>query len=299
MASQWLVARAMAEQHRAAPVDGLLLLGDHFYPDGLARADFEQRVGDQIVAPYRDFVTLSERGRRLYGAAAEPERPTRILAVLGNHDYDRPESPGLQVDGISGLVDSWHMPEAETSTVDLGHGARVALLHQHQWGKREARKLAAALAEEPADFWIVAGHYPLLAMGGHHAHWVERKLRAIYREAARPVHLQIAGHEHNLQLLREPGPGPALHAIAGGGSNTSEILPTGATREVGLDALGFARIDVVGERRAEALRVSLFAVDRTTPWLAPAGRRVATSWIDRDARVRTEVAAAQKPRSVA
>ncbi|HKJ24826.1 MAG TPA: metallophosphoesterase [Myxococcota bacterium] len=291
-AAQWLVARAMAAQHRVAPVDGLLFLGDHFYPDGLANAEFEERVGDQIVAPYRDFVTLTPRGQRLYGGPAEAQPPVRILAVLGNHDFGLPESPGLQIEGIPRLVANWHMPAADTSTVDLGHGVRVALLHEPRWGKNDARALAAALVAEPADFWIVAGHYPLPEIGGEHAHRVERKLRAVYREVRRPVHLQICGHEHNLQVLRTEPPGPALIVVAGGGSNTHALSPTrAATRDFGLDSLGFARIDVVGATRAEALRVTLFAVDRLSGWRDPAGRRVACSWIDRDGRVRTETRA--------
>jgi len=291
LAPQWLVARAMATQHRLAPVDGMLLLGDHFYPDGLARGEFEPRVGEQIVGPYRDFVSLSAEGRRLYGGPERPPRPVRMLGVLGNHDYGLEESPGLQIDGIPRLVTNWHVPERDAETVDLGFGVRAALLQQHGWDGDAPRLLARALAEESADFWIVLGHFPLPEIANRHRTRVEDDLREVYREARErvPVHVQLCGHEHNLQVLRMEPPAPPLHVVSGAGSNTRELSPADAKREFGFEGLGFARVDVLGRTTAESLCVSLYCVDRWTWWAEPAGRLAARSHVDRDGRVRTEV----------
>ena len=43
------VARALDEVHRCAPVAGLLMLGDNFYPGGLGEENFEARVRDTLV----------------------------------------------------------------------------------------------------------------------------------------------------------------------------------------------------------------------------------------------------------
>src|SRR3990172_6165237 len=104
----------MAAEDRSAPVDGLLLLGDNFYPDGLSERELEDRLRENVVGPYCRFVALTPRGEAsLRATCPEPaalRHPVPIYAVLGNEDYDLRESPALQRERIPEYVPNWRMP---------------------------------------------------------------------------------------------------------------------------------------------------------------------------------------------
>jgi hypothetical protein len=94
----------------------------------------------------------------------------------------------------------------------------------------------------------------------------------IFERAGVPIHLYLAGHEHNLQAFPSPGRSPALHLVAGGGSDTREISDADPSRTFALGALGFARLDF--ERKPKPkLVATLFEVP--APPLRSAAREVA------------------------
>ena len=96
-----------------------------------------------------------------------------------------------------------------------------------------------------------------------------------------PVHVFLAGNEHNLQALT--GPGAALHVVAGSGSKLRELSDTGDDRRFGLAEHGFARVDLAGVGDDEHLQVSLLALkSRVLGTAAP----VAAFRVDADGSVR-------------
>jgi hypothetical protein len=82
------------------------------------------------------------------------------------------------------------------------------------------------------------------------------------RDAGVPVQLLLAGHEHNLQLLERPEPGPRLVAISGGGSSPSRVKSKSRGRLFSYEGLGFARVDLIGSEGHERLMVTLYAAPR-------------------------------------
>jgi hypothetical protein len=289
------VAEAIADEDERAPAAALLLLGDNFYPDGLRRKELVERVARNVVRPWCRFVDLSApRSTEVRDACrldADERRPgVPIYAVLGNHDYGQRESPGLQREAVPQFVANWRMPLQRAETVELGGGLSLVLFDSVALGAhdRGGDELTRALARSQGPWRILAAHHPPV--------WVEltRGERLCRQRLARaldasgvPVHLFLAGHEHNLQIVEMDAPWPPLVAIAGSGSDRKDV----ETREVGLRFArkehGFARVDVVAEDGGERLRVSLF----TTPEhpLYPGGPELAAAWsVDRDGRARPE-----------
>ena len=95
------------------------------------------------------------------------------------------------------------------------------------------------------------------------------RVRDTLREVGVEAQLMLAGHEHNLQMIRVDPPGPRLVVIAGGGSRPDDVDTRSRGRLFGQEALGFARIDLVGGTDRDRLVVTLF---RTSRWAALLGR---------------------------
>ena len=71
-----------------------------------------------------------------------------------------------------------------------------------------------------------------------------------------PVHLYLAGHRHNLQVIEGREPGPALHVIAGSGSNIRPVRIGYANRRFASERTGFVRVDLVGRGAGQRARPS-------------------------------------------
>jgi hypothetical protein len=85
-------------------------------------------------------------------------------------------------------------------------------------------------------------------------------MRRLLERAGVPVHVWLAGHQHNLQAFVGGAGSPALQLIAGGGSDVREIVDgADASRRFASASLGFARIDAV-EGDDPRLVASLFEV---------------------------------------
>ena len=290
---QLAVGEALAAEDRRAPAAALLLLGDNFYPEGLLGGELVARVRRNVVRPYCRFADLS--GPRSAAVAdscdvpaslRRPEVP--IYAILGNHDYNRPESPGLQREAVPRFVANWRVPAGRAETVELGHGVSLVLfdsmaLYGSGAGGDDLRR---ALRSARGPWRILAGHHPVAAFDGDRleTRYREAVARAIAEEE-RPVHVFLAGHEHNLQIVELEPPLPRLLAVAGSGSDVrpSQRQPPG--HRFGADAHGFARVDLVLRDGEERLAVSLFQV----PALPLAGPRRLGVWsVDAGGRLRDE-----------
>jgi len=270
------VATALAAEDERSPIDALVLLGDNFYPEGLEKDEVKDRLRANVVGPFCRFVALTARGAGSLREAC-PERearhPVPLFAVLGNHDYGKPESPELQRRLVPRYVANWHTPEADLEVRELEGGVSLILLDSNRIGRGEDDAEAVrALARSRGPWRVVAAHHPLVDPGRGHDRRLEKRMRRLLERAGVPIHVWLAGHQHNLQAF-VAGPGsPALQLIAGGGSDVREISEgADPSRRFASASLGFARIDA-HEGEDPRLVASLFEVPapplRSRPRLA-------------------------------
>lgn len=263
------VAAAIVASHRAAPADALVLLGDNFYPDGLSASDLESRVCANLLRPYGAFVALTARGRRRLGprcsARGAPARSAvPILAVLGNHDYHRPESPWVEAERLPAYVGNWWMPHAGrvAGVFELSGGVSVVALQSPELldGATSA-PLVAALRRARGPWRVLIAHHPIADPGdGYSARYARAVQRAV-AASGRTVQLALAGHAHNLQALApEGGRGRPLVLVAGGGFEARPVADPAPDRLRGVAARGFARLDLVRTEVGERLQATLVAV---------------------------------------
>ncbi len=277
------VAGAIAAEDRHRAAQALLLLGDNFYERGLRADELEERVRANLVAPFCRFVALEgARWHEVADACPEPperRNPVPIFAVLGNHDHLSPGSPALQREAVPRFVSNWRMAADPVEQVELARGVSL-IAFDSEWLVEggDAAPLRDALRSAAGPWRIVAAHRPIFELrptdGGDDARRERdyiRRVRDAIASAGVPVQLFLAGHEHSLQVLRDQAPAPALHVIAGSGSDTKSLKVAHAKRLFGLAAPGFARIDLVGEGRAARLVASLYRIpppplDRAPGW---------------------------------
>ncbi len=198
------VARAMREASENG-LDFILMLGDNFYPDGVATPD-DERWQKLIVDPYESF-------------------RVPIFPTLGNHDHHVPGRAQIERTKIDPL---WRMPsEYYTFTRTLGDGTRVQFWALDTTplaeGDDDPREQLAwftsslAAADGNAEWRVVFGHHPVISHGKHgdSDDLVDRVETML---AQHHVDLYLAGHDHSLELMT-PMDG-VRYVTAGGGSGT-------------------------------------------------------------------------------
>lgn len=262
--TQMRVAAAIEKEHRRRPVDAFVLLGDNFYPDGLAAKELAYRVRENVVRPYCVFLALDGPAWPEVADACEPERrgdrPVPIYAVLGNHDHTLPESPPLQREAVPRFVPNWRVPFGAIEVIELADADLVPSASLILYDPRaladegDVASLERALREARGPWRILAGHYPI--SDAHPGSWVRKALAAIDV----PVHLHLAAHEHNLQIGAKSGGDPALQVVAGTGSGQRPVRTPVDDARFALAQPGFARIDLVGSGDAARLVATLLAV---------------------------------------
>jgi hypothetical protein len=256
---QRAVGDALAASHREHPVDLLVLLGDNFYPDGLEARELEPRIAMNLVAPYCAFLELtaplSDRVEASCPLARGRRRPVPVRAVLGNHDWRAPESPDLQQDAIPRYLANWRLQKGGAFVEETLSGVSLVYFDSTHGRTREAlARLSEALASARGPWRVVLAHHPIDDSPKGAA------MRQAIAAAGVPVHLWLAGHEHNLQLGEPGAPGPALQVIAGAGSHPTGLKYDLPGRRVFRRSLGYARVDLVPGAAGDELVVSLVAV---------------------------------------
>jgi hypothetical protein len=247
--SGWLtpqraVADAMAAADRAHPVDALVLLGDNFYPDGLEHATLESQIAANLVAPYCRFLDLSAPlSPQVEAACPLPARDRHVvpvLAVLGNHDHEAPESPKLQEETVSQYVANWRLQSGGAWVRETGAGVSLVFWDSTPGRARiEAEQLTEALLSSAGPWRIVVSHHPLDLTAK------TAVVRAALLRADVPIHVWLSGHEHNLQVSEPGEPGPSLQVIAGSGSSARGIKYDLPGRRFFSERLGYARVDLI------------------------------------------------------
>lgn len=290
------VAAAMAAEDARDPVDAIVLLGDNFYPDGLEEDELKDRLRENVVGPFCRFVALTKRGKGSLREAC-PEaaalHPVPIFAVLGNHDYGERESPELQRKVVPEYVASWRMPPGDVEVHELDGGLSLVLIDSNRVARRDGdREVVRALRRSRGPWRVIAAHHPMPDVGRGYDARFDRRMLELIEAAGVPIHLYLAGHEHNLQALVGEAPGPALHLVAGGGSDVRELGGGDPRRRFGSASLGFARIDLV-EGPEPHLVASLLEVP--APPLPARARTAARFEVRADGQVRTLAPEADGP----
>ncbi|MEE9609326.1 MAG: metallophosphoesterase [Myxococcota bacterium] len=291
------VGAALAAHHAERPAQALLLLGDNFYDEGLRRDELVSRVRANLVRPFCAFVALhGPRSPEVADACetAGADRPAvAIYALLGNHDHARPASPGLQRSAVPRFVSNWRLSPALAHVYELDGGVSLIALDSERLARGEdGGPLVEALRSARGPWRVLAAHRPMFALGARgDASRQEAYMRRVHEAIAESgvrVHLALAGHEHNLQVLAAEPPAPALHVVAGGGSDVRRIRAETPQRLAGSEALGYARIDLVAAGGEARLFASLYRVP-DLPLRLLGGRWLVARWsVDRAGRVREE-----------
>ncbi len=296
---QTAVARGLAAEDRRSPIDALVFLGDNFYPHGLRAGELVSRVRRNLVEPYCRFVELKGWASPEVAEACplpEAERhPVPIYAVLGNHDYDTRESPALQLEAIPWFISNWTLPDGLARTYELGEGVSLILFQSAPvYQGKDPAALRRAIRRARGPWRIVASHRPMKAAKGLKPRrsalaraYVEAVERAM-KEAGLPVHLYLAGHEHNLQVLTMEPPAPPLHIVAGSGASVRSVKPGIPPPRFMAERLGFVRVDLMGEGDEARLVASLFTAPRDS-FLSSTGPSLVARWsVNRRGEVRKE-----------
>ena len=235
---QFQVGRAIADKCRVSRCDFGILLGDNFYPDGVASAD-DPQWRTKFEEPY----------------AALLADGIRFRAVLGNHDYaDAADATraGHQV-ARSGVDPRFVMP-AHFYRFEEGPARFVALdtqalsldpgVHSAQEGLIASAAAHSGSAPRP---WLVAlGHHPYLS-NGTNGNATPRLARFLEDVVCPQADLYLAGHDHNLQVLASPSC-RALLVVSGGGGYRTYPLSQAQPSLFQAQSLGFAYVTLTRQR---------------------------------------------------
>ncbi|MFK7894316.1 MAG: lipopolysaccharide kinase InaA family protein [Myxococcota bacterium] len=272
------VAKAMTQEAKRAPVDGLVLLGDNFYWRGLDREHLVERLRRNVVKPYCYFLDLSgPRSAEIAPAckeAAQDRRPVPIYAVLGNHDLETAESPALQRETVPGFLPGWKMSPDIAQVFEMGNGVSLILFESEvriRDLKTMRQELLEAVSSAKGPWRILATHRPIATddLGGVPNGGYPVAVQRTLAEASalgHPVQLVLSAHHHNLQAFALDSPTRVLQAGLGAGARAEGPLAARdhpASRFAAL-SLGYARVSLIKHDRRgdELLSVSLRSAPR-------------------------------------
>jgi len=216
---------AMNEQGRLRNYDGLVLLGDLIYPEGDA---------DQAASRITDvFTPLTSRG-------------TRLVPVLGNHDYMSDEQAAILTEVGRG-EQTWYADRVGIVRILVLDTEEVDNPAQTTW-------LQETLASPTEAAWtIVAMHKAAYSAGVHGSDTqIQQQWVPLFEQYDVP--LVFAGHDHDYQ--RSKPIGGVTYVVSGGAAT---LRPTGHEdfTEVSTSTLHY--VDLL----AEDDRLTLRAIDQS------------------------------------
>ncbi|HYH07149.1 MAG TPA: metallophosphoesterase [Thermoanaerobaculia bacterium] len=224
------VSKGIARVHAEAPLHGIVLTGDNFYPCGPKSVDDPR---------WRLARPLTRVGIPVY-------------PVLGNHDHCGGVDPDVQIRATASLP-NWRFPgrqyAARSALADFLFVDTTPLVK----GRKNAveRTIRDAFEESKAPWRIVVGHHPVVS-SGYHGYFprieVSRMREMIPALRAAKADLYICGHDHHVELLR----GRMMHLVSGAGSKpippvklrTTTVYP----EEVRRERIGFAVLEITATR---------------------------------------------------
>jgi tartrate-resistant acid phosphatase type 5 len=233
------LAAAIARVHREAPLDGILLTGDNFYPCGVT----------SVKDPRWDLARpLTKIG-------------VPIFPVLGNHDYCGKAVPEAQTQA-TGAIPNWRFPAMQyairTPMADFAFLNTTPFVRSRQAENSSLQSMIRqTFASSKTPWRVIVGHHPVIS-SGYHGYFPRdevarmRELIPLLRETR--ADLYICGHDHHVELIR----GRMLHLVSGAGSapippiklRTTTVFP----EEIARERIGFAVLEIT----ARTIRVRMY-----------------------------------------
>eukprot|EP00731_Ephydatia_muelleri_P019619 Em0012g444a len=185
------VARAMGVTAANIASKFTIGLGDNFYSNGVTDV-----ADPRFRETFENVFKVSSLQSRWY-------------MVCGNHDHRGNVSAQVEYTKLS---TRWYMPSlyytrvgGTTSTVQFIF-IDTSILHDHVFGASPASKqwawITKTLQQSTADWIIMAGHHPVWSVAWHGPTTsLVEKLKPLLMKYG--VSVYFAGHEHNLQHIKE------------------------------------------------------------------------------------------------
>ncbi len=183
--SEYLVAASMDAVEGSDEYDAVILLGDNVYPDG-----DPTELDEKLFAPFAGVL----------------DGPTRLLAVLGNHDVID-DNGDLQALAL-GMPARWYASRFDDVLIVSLDSTQRNNPEQFVW-------LDEVLKATDARWKIVTMHHPPFSAGHHGSSMSMREnLQPIVE--ANGVQLVLAAHDHDYQ--RNVPINGVIYIVSGGGS---------------------------------------------------------------------------------
>ncbi len=229
--------KAIAESLEAkckAGVDGVLLLGDNFYPHGVSSVEDPQ---------------WKTKFEEIYGGPCLLKTP--FYVTLGNHDY---QGNPLAVIQYSALSSRWIAPgrfysvkfgsllefiDFDTSIADWCFSDKDCSFSF----------LINSLAKSKSTAWrLVAGHHPLRSSSLKGFTYDGNDPRAFFMRKAICGKADIAlfGHSHHLEMRRDSDCKTPYAILGAGGGDIAKVSPNGQPVYL-REGLGFGQLTVTRE----------------------------------------------------
>lgn len=215
--NQKQVAAAMQKFHRQTPFDFAVTLGDNFYSYGMES-------------------TSDPRWKTWWDELYDP-LGIQFYATLGNHDWGFADSPAAEI-LYARQSPSWRMP-APYYTFTAGP-VQFFAMDTNEVSEAQLLWLRDELAKSRARWKLVYGHHPIYSDGAHlNNPGLIRRLLPVLKGKA---DVYLAGHDHDLQHLKEDG---GVHFFVAGGGGAGLRPPKPGPRSLfAKDAHAFCVLDV-------------------------------------------------------
>jgi acid phosphatase len=232
---QFHVAAAMetvCNRGKDKPFDGILLLGDNFYPAGVASTTDPQ---------------WREKFEKPYGLPCLSSLP--VYPVLGNHDYRL--SPQSQIDYFA-VQPRWRMP-GRFYSVDFGPVARLVALdtNRFDWCGSPANCvfdfMKSRLDSARGAWTIVTGHHPMGSSSAHGSAYDG----TFFAHTVRPsvcerADFYLAGHSHHLEHLRFDQCKTDFVVAGSGGADLGRLRERESESKFAKSTHGFVALEFTG-----------------------------------------------------
>lgn len=271
------VAEAMADYVKAKKIktEGIWFVGDNFYSAVYA----DVPAGAEVPKEKRkkSFTVKSSRWKTdiedMYPASIFPGPQ---WAVLGNHDYhDNIGGEKIQLAYAAQPGVRWHMPskwyrvdvgpvtflavDTNFPSVSGGTDRKTGKPKTHMSAKEEADQdkwLKTQLASPRGAFTVLVGHHPFYSNGSHRDSkpLIEKWGDLIQKHQ---VHVNLCGHDHDLQHLELEGKFTSFVLSGGGGARVRKLVNEERKMPYGLDVNGFTHLQI----EPKALTLSHIGMD--------------------------------------
>lgn len=234
-AGQKNTALAMNNYAENIPIDFVLYLGDNAYSSGFSSVYDEK---------------WKTRFENIYNY---PALDIPFYALLGNHDYVGNVEAELQYSAqfdtkftLPSRYYSFKRMLPDSTEIHFIILDTVILLNESTESDIELQWFENELSSSNADWKVVLGHYPLYSNGMHGNR--NNLINIIEKDLIKyNTDLYIAGHDHNLELLKnETGP---YYIVSGSGALLRDFYPGPntiyGTKSLGMAVLRFSSDEII------------------------------------------------------